>query len=101
MTVHTRLDPPLVELLRKALTRNALPGETAGLKKDKERDAAEFLTAVAMKRQMGDLALRIESSGGEAEFCLVVTRRTADGRHEPVALVSDEALLDRAIRKAA
>jgi len=38
---------------------------------------------------------------GEGEFCLVVTRRTADGRHEPVALVSDDALLDRAIRKAA
>lgn len=38
---------------------------------------------------------------GDGEFCLVVTRRTADGRHEPVALVADDTLLDRAIRKAA
>jgi hypothetical protein len=35
------------------------------------------------------------------EFALVVTRRNADGVHEVVALVSDEAMLDRAMRKAA
>ena len=28
MTAHTRLAKPLVESLRKALTRDALPGET-------------------------------------------------------------------------
>jgi hypothetical protein len=33
------------------------------------------------------------------EFALVVTRRGADGRHEPVGLVGDPALVDRAIRK--
>ena len=30
MTAHTRLDPPLVESIRKALTGHALPGETHG-----------------------------------------------------------------------
>jgi hypothetical protein len=35
------------------------------------------------------------------EFALVVTRRNADGVHEVVALVSDEAMLERAIRRAA
>ena len=35
------------------------------------------------------------------EFAVVVTRRAADGRHEAVALVVDEALVARAIRKAA
>jgi hypothetical protein len=35
------------------------------------------------------------------EFALVVTRRGADGRHEPVAIVADDALVDRAIRRAA
>ena len=35
------------------------------------------------------------------EFAVVVTRRGADGRHEPVAIVDDEALVERAIRRAA
>ena len=66
MTAHTRLDPPLVESIRKALTRNALPGETHGLGKDSERQAAEFLAQVAATRKRGELALTIESTGGEA-----------------------------------
>ena len=40
MTAHTRLDPPLVESIRKALTGNALPGETQGLTREAEREAA-------------------------------------------------------------
>jgi len=35
----------------------------------------------------------------EEEFAVVITRRGADGRHEPVAIVSDEALVERAIRR--
>jgi hypothetical protein len=35
------------------------------------------------------------------EFAVVVTRRAADGRHEPVAVLDDEALIERAIRNAA
>jgi glutamate dehydrogenase len=66
MTAHTRLDPPLVESIRKALTGNALPGETQGLTREAEREAAEFLADVAAKRHRGELALRIESTGGEA-----------------------------------
>ena len=34
------------------------------------------------------------------EFAVVVTRRGVDGRHEPVAIVDDEALIERAIRGA-
>jgi glutamate dehydrogenase len=66
MTAHTRLDPPLVESIRKALTGNALPGETQGLSRDAEREAAEFLADVAAKRRRGELALKIQSTGGEA-----------------------------------
>ena len=66
MTAHTRLDPPLVESIRKALTGNALPGETRGLSRDAEREAAEFLAEVASTRKRGELALSIESTGGEA-----------------------------------
>src|SRR3954464_10010501 len=66
MTAHTRLDPPLVESIRKALTGNALPGETHGLTREAERDAAEFLADVAASRLDGELALEIQSIGGEA-----------------------------------
>jgi len=37
----------------------------------------------------------------DEEFAVVVTRRGADGRHEAVAIVDDEALVERAIRRAA
>ncbi|HEX6742231.1 MAG TPA: NAD-glutamate dehydrogenase domain-containing protein, partial [Sphingomicrobium sp.] len=66
MTAHMRLAKPLVESLRKALTGYALPGETQGLSSDAERQAAEFLAQVAARRQRGELALSIESIGGEA-----------------------------------
>jgi hypothetical protein len=36
----------------------------------------------------------------DEEFALVVTRRSADGTHEPVAIIDDEALIERAIRRA-
>jgi hypothetical protein len=35
------------------------------------------------------------------EFAVVVTRRRADGGHEPVAVLDDEGLIERAIRNAA
>ena len=66
MTVHTRLAPPLVELIREALTRNALPGETDNLSEAAEQDAAEFLAQVGARRRSGEVALAIQSLGGEA-----------------------------------
>jgi glutamate dehydrogenase len=66
MTAHSRLPEPLVESIRKALTRNALPGETHGLDRDREREAAEFLAEVAAQRKKGHVAIEIESTGGEA-----------------------------------
>jgi hypothetical protein len=41
-----------------------------------------------------------EVPAGE-EFAVVVTRRGADGCHVPVAIIEDEALIERAIRRAA
>ncbi len=46
-------------------------------------------------------ALDLQSLPGDEEFCLVVTRRDANGVHRPVAHVTDAALLDRAIRRTA
>jgi len=45
--------------------------------------------------------LQLESLESDEEFSLVILRRRADGTHEPVALVADQVLLERAIRKAA
>jgi glutamate dehydrogenase len=53
MTAHQRLDPPLVESIRKALTGNAIPGETQGLTREGERAAAEFLAELAATRGAG------------------------------------------------
>src|SRR3954470_11226333 len=66
MTARMRLAKPLVDSLRKALTQYALPGETRGLNRDAERDAADFLAQVAAQRKQGEVALAIESTGGEA-----------------------------------
>src|SRR6185503_18720929 len=66
MTVHSRLAKPLVDSLRKALTRNALPGETQRFGREDELAAAEFLAGIAEKRKRGEVALAIESTGGEA-----------------------------------
>jgi len=45
-------------------------------------------------------ALSLADVPAADEFALVLTRRNADGRHEPVAFVEDQALIERAIRRA-
>jgi hypothetical protein len=44
--------------------------------------------------------ISLEEVPAAEEFALVVTRRGADGRHQLVAIVEDEALIERAIRRA-
>ena len=51
----------------KALTGNALPGETQGLSRDAEREAAEFVSQVAAIRR-GERDFN-QSTGGEAGNC--------------------------------
>jgi hypothetical protein len=55
-------------------------------------------TARAKLRDAAPIAL--ESVTAESEFALVLARRRADGGIEPVALVEDEAMVERAIRRA-
>jgi hypothetical protein len=55
----------------------------------------------ARERLRGAAVLDIAELPAEAEFCLVLTRRAPGGAHEAVAIVADEALLERAIRRAA
>ena len=44
--------------------------------------------------------IALETVSAESEFALVLTRRRSDGGVEPVALVDDEAMVERAIRRA-
>ena len=46
-------------------------------------------------------ALSLDEISGGTEFALVVTRRSSGGVHEAVAVVDDQALVERAIRSAA
>jgi hypothetical protein len=56
---------------------------------------------VARARLRSAAPISLADVPAQAEFAVVVTRRGADGRHEPVAIVEDEALVERAIRGAA
>ena len=56
---------------------------------------------VARARLRSAPPISLEDVPADEEFAVVVTRRRADGRHEPVAIVEDEALVERAIRRAA
>jgi len=63
-------------------------------KPDTSGDAARAKLRTALPIDLADVA-------DVGEFALVLTRRGPDGRHEPVAVVDDEKLVERAIRRAA
>jgi hypothetical protein len=63
-------------------------------KPDTRGDAARARLRSAAPMSLSELP------AGE-EFALVITRRSADGSHDAVAVVDDEALVERAIRNAA
>ena len=66
MTAHSPIAKSLVESIRSALTANALPGETEGLDRQNQTEAAQFVAQAALCRPAGTSAIRIESTGGEA-----------------------------------
>ena len=66
MTATTRAGSATIERLRDALLGNALPGELDGFTHDEQVEAASFIADVAAQRRRGELALRLESTGGEA-----------------------------------
>ncbi len=55
---------------------------------------------VALQRLRNAAPIALESLPSDEEFCLVLTRRNAEGVHEPIARVADRAMLERAIRRA-
>ena len=56
---------------------------------------------IARARLRSAPAISLADVSSDGEFAIVVTRRGADGTHEAVAIVEDEALVERAIRRAA
>jgi hypothetical protein len=60
---------------------------------DKVEEGRAILRAAA--------AIDLRHLATNEEFALVVTRRNADGLHEPVQLIADSALLERLLRRAA
>ena len=62
---------------------------------------ADSKTEVARARLRSAPSISLSELPIDEEFALIVTRRRADGKHEPIALVQDEALIERAIRRAA
>ena len=79
MIAEKRAAASIVDALRKALTSNALPGELAGFSAADQDDAAAFVAAVAAERPPGELAIKLQSTGGEA-----------GRRRMRVALVNDD-----------
>jgi hypothetical protein len=55
----------------------------------------------ARERLRAARAISLEEIASADEFAVVVTRRTAAGVYEPIAVVDDEALVERVIRRAA
>ncbi len=83
--------------------------QIGGLKRlvAEERDARRPVDRVDNKSETARAALRsaapivLADLPTNGEFALVLTRRGADGVHQPVAVVADDKMLDRAIRRAA
>ncbi|HJS41341.1 MAG TPA: hypothetical protein VJ763_08080 [Sphingomicrobium sp.] len=79
-----------------------LKGLVAAERKARRPDKpAEDKAELGRARLRQAAALALADLPTNQEFALVVTRRNAAGVHEVVALVSDEAMLDRALRRAA
>jgi hypothetical protein len=56
---------------------------------------------VARARLRSAAPISLADLPGEDEFAVIVTRRGPNGTHEPVAIVDDDGLVERAIRRAA
>ena len=85
-----------------------IEGQAGGLKAlvAAERQAkrpepkADTKTEAARAKLRDAKPIALDTVAAESEFALVLARRRADGGVEPVALVDDEAMVERAIRRA-
>jgi len=61
---------------------------------------ADTKTEAARARLRSAPSISLADVPADEEFAVVVTRRGPDGTHEAVAIVDDEALVERALRRA-
>lgn len=88
--------------------REFIENQSGGLKAlvAAEREArrpepkADTKGEIARAKLRSARSISLAELSADEEFAVVVTRRGADGIHEPVAIVEDEALVERAIRRA-
>ena len=66
MTATTRHGAATIERLQAALLANALADELHGFEEADQAEAAQFISEVAEVRLPGELAIKLESTGGEA-----------------------------------
>jgi glutamate dehydrogenase len=66
MNANTRAKVATIDGLQQALLENALGGELQGFDAAAQADATAFITEVAAQRLPGEVAIRVESTGGEA-----------------------------------
>ena len=78
-----------------------LKGLVAAERKARRPDRPEDKLELGKAALRAALPMSLAQLQTNQEFALVVTRRNANGVHEVVELVADEAMLDRALRRAA
>ena len=66
MAADTGMSASLADAFSKVLLKGALPGETEGLSPAEQADAGAFIAETAAVRRPGQLALKLQSVGGEA-----------------------------------
>jgi glutamate dehydrogenase len=64
MVAAQTADVQILEALSRALVTGALPGEVADFGADRQREAAEFVAACALRRPRGNPLVRVETLGG-------------------------------------
>jgi hypothetical protein len=66
----------------------------------KPQPRTDTQTAIARAKARDAKPIALEAITSDSEFALVLARRCADGGVEPIALVEDDAMIERAIRRA-
>ena len=66
MNATTRAKIATIDGLQQALLDNALAGELQGFDAEAQAEATRFITEVAAQRSPGEVAIKVESTGGEA-----------------------------------
>ncbi|NJC05046.1 glutamate dehydrogenase [Sphingomonas kaistensis] len=66
MAADPRVSAAMADTFSQALVDGALPGETEGFTPDEQADAAAFIAEAAAERRPGEIALKLQSVGGES-----------------------------------